>query len=153
MRHLLLLLLLALPAAPALAADNLKLNDHLDYQTDSQDGPLITGDHMDEATVAGKPSYVIVYAEACFNSKRQARRTVSLYEKYKGRVQFVVLDLDLKRTPEQQKLIDRFNQGYIPHVVLLGKKGEVLYDRAGEVEEADLAKILDKAVEQVHSRQ
>jgi hypothetical protein len=145
MRLLALAMVMVLLAVPASASDNLKLNPRLDYQTDSQDGPLITGDHMDEATIAGKPSYVIIYAEACFNSKRQARRTVSLYEKYKGRVQFVVLDLDLKRTPEQQKLIDRFYQGYIPHVVLLGKNGEVLYDRAGEIEEAELAKILDKA--------
>src|SRR5262249_47467109 len=145
-RRLLLFIALLLPIAPAFAADNLKLNPRLDYQTDSQDGPLITGDHMDQATVTGKPSYVIIYAETCFNSKRQARRTVSLYEKYKGRVQFVVLDLDLKRTPEQQKLIDRFYKGYIPHVVLLGKNGEVLYDQAGEVEEASLQKILDQAM-------
>ena len=79
---------------PALAGENLKLNPKLDYTSDSQDGPLITGDHMDEGPVAGKPTYVIIYSEGCFNSKRQARRTVSLYEKYSGRVQFVVIDLD-----------------------------------------------------------
>ncbi len=47
----------------ATAADNLKLNQHLDYDTDSQDGPLITGDHMDKGLAAGKPNYIIMYGE------------------------------------------------------------------------------------------
>jgi len=68
-------------AATSFAADNLKLNPNLDYTSDSQDGPLITGDHMEAGAASGKPTYVIMYGEACYNSKRQARRTVSLYEK------------------------------------------------------------------------
>ena len=47
----------------ALAADNLRLNPNLDYSSDSQDGPLITGDHMDAGALAGKPNYLIFYAE------------------------------------------------------------------------------------------
>ena len=35
---------------------------------------------MEEGFAAGKPAYVILYGEGCYNSKRQARRTVSLYE-------------------------------------------------------------------------
>ena len=60
-----IVLLLVLLAAPGLlwAADNLRLNPKLDYYSDSQDGPLITGDHMQEGAVAGKPNYVIVYGE------------------------------------------------------------------------------------------
>ncbi|MGH9496780.1 MAG: hypothetical protein ACRD3B_17420, partial [Candidatus Sulfotelmatobacter sp.] len=46
------------------AADNLKLNSKLDYSSDSQDGPLITGDNMDAGFVAGRPAYVILYGEA-----------------------------------------------------------------------------------------
>jgi hypothetical protein len=60
------LLLLALFTAfltPAHAADNLKLNPKLDYDSDSQDGPLITGDNMDAGVAAGKPNYVIFYGE------------------------------------------------------------------------------------------
>lgn len=60
------LLVLALFAAlltPAHAADNLKLNPKLDYDSDSQDGPLITGDNMDAGVAAGKPNYVIFYGE------------------------------------------------------------------------------------------
>jgi hypothetical protein len=50
-------------AAMALAAENLRLNPHLDYSSDSQDGPLITGDRMEEGAVEGKPSYIISYGE------------------------------------------------------------------------------------------
>src|ERR1700730_14422076 len=77
---------------PVRAAENLKLNQHLDYTSDSQDGPLITGDRLEDGAVSGKPVYAIFYGEGCFNSKRQARRTGELYEKYKGRGQFVVGD-------------------------------------------------------------
>jgi hypothetical protein len=45
------------------AGENLRLNPRLDYSIDSQDGPLITGDRMDEGAVEGKPNYVIFYGE------------------------------------------------------------------------------------------
>jgi len=54
---------LAGTVAPLRAGDNLRLNQRLDYSSDSQDGPLITGDHMDEGAVAGQPNYVIFYGE------------------------------------------------------------------------------------------
>ena len=81
-----LVVALAVAIAPAYAAENLKLNDHLDFSSDSQDGTLITGDHLEERAASDKPTYVIIYGEGCFNSKRQARRTVELYERYKGKV-------------------------------------------------------------------
>ena len=85
--------------------DNLKLNSKLDYSSDSLDGPLITGDDVQAGFVPGKTNYVIIYGEGCFNSKRQARRTVELYNKYRNQVHFVVVDLDAKRSPDQQKLV------------------------------------------------
>jgi hypothetical protein len=133
-------------AVSALAAENLRLNQKLNYTSDSQDGPLLTGDHSEEGFVAGRPNYVIMYGEGCFNSKRQARRTVSLYEKYKGRVHFVVVDLDLKRPPEQQELVKKYYRGYIPHVVVLDAAGNPLYNSSGEVEESAISSILDKAL-------
>ncbi len=45
------------------AAENLKLNPRLDYTSDSQDGPLITGDHMQDGAVKGKPNYIIIVGE------------------------------------------------------------------------------------------
>jgi len=135
-------------AAPfrARAAENLKLNQHLDYSSDSQDGPLLTGDHFEDGAAAGKPAYVIIYGEGCFNSKRQARRTVELYEKYRGRVQFVVVDLDQRRSPAQNELVKKFYKGSIPHVVVLDRDGKAAYNAAGEVDEATIAKVLDKAL-------
>jgi hypothetical protein len=140
-------LLAAAFVLPSRAAENLKLNQRLDYSRDSQDGPLITGDHLDDGVVAGKPTYAILYGEGCYNSKRQARRTVELYEKYKGRVQFVVVDLDQHRSPAQQELVKKFYQGSIPHVVVLNREGKIAYNAAGEVGEAQISKVLDKTLQ------
>src|SRR5271157_2250928 len=146
MRLFVVAVMLLTLAAPAIAGENLKLNPKLDYTSDSQDGPLITGDKMEAGAVAGKPAYIILYQEGCYNSKRQARRTVALYEKYKGRVQFVVVDLDQPRSPAQQDLVKRFYQGSIPHVVVLNREGKIAYNAPGEVEEVEIPKVLDKTL-------
>lgn len=145
MKNFFLALLLA-SAMAAPAAEDLKLNPRLDYQTDSQDGPLITGDHMLEGLVSGKPNYVILYGEACFNSKRQARRTVSLYQKYRGRVNFVIVDLDQPLSPQHVQLRERYYQGSIPHVVIFDGHGKTVYNQAGEVAEEDVAAMLERAL-------
>ena len=129
--NLFLISALAVPAAWGI--DNLKLNQKLDYRTDSLDGPLITGDDAQSGFQRGKTNYVIIYGEGCFNSKRQAQRTVDLYNKYRDRVHFVVVDLDLRRSPAQQELVKRYYKGYIPHVAVLDADGKVLYDADGEV--------------------
>ena len=141
-----LVVVLALAMTRAYAADNLKLNEHLDYSSDSHDGPLITGDHLEQGAASDRPSYVIIYGEGCFNSKRQARRTVDLYEKYKGRVQFVVVDMDRPRAPAQEDLVKRYYKGYIPLVTVLNKDGKIAYNSSGEVEEGEIANVLDKAL-------
>ena len=58
-----LVLSIVLMSAPLWGAENLRLNSHLDYSRDSQDGPLITGDHMQDGATAGKPNYIIIYGE------------------------------------------------------------------------------------------
>jgi hypothetical protein len=78
-----LFLSLFLAVSSSKAGENLKINPKLDYTSDSNDGPLITGDHMDAGAAADRVNYVLVYGEGCYNSKRQARRTVALYEKYR----------------------------------------------------------------------
>jgi len=133
-------------ALPLRAAENLKLNQHLDYSSDSHDGPLITGDHLDDGAAAGKPAYVIIYGEGCFNSKRQARRTVDLYEKYRGKVSFVVVDMDRKHSAAQDELVKKFYKGYIPHVVVLNRDGTAAYDASGEVDQEKISALLDKAL-------
>ena len=130
----------------AFGIDNLKLNPRLDYGSDSLDGPLITGDDTQSGFVAGKPNYVIIYGEGCFNSKRQARRTVELYNKYRDRVHFVVVDLDIPRSPEQPKLVNQFYKGYIPHVVVLNARGDSLYNQSGEVDSERIEEILNSSI-------
>ena len=143
---LLYCLCVATMLASAVAADNLKLNPKLDYSSDSQDGPLITGDNISAGFARGKPAYVIMYGEGCYNSKRQARRTVELYEKYKGRVQFVVIDLDHPLSSGQEEIRKKYYKGYIPHVVVLSATGSPLYNASGEVENVTISQWLDEAV-------
>jgi hypothetical protein len=138
-------MLLAL-AAPVLAADNLRLNPNLNYNSDSQDGPLIMGDDIGSGFLPGKPAYIIMYGEGCYNSKRQARRTVELYEKYKSRVQFIVIDTDQPRSPAQGDLLKRYFRNYIPHVVALDASGLPLYNASGEVDSAVISRLLDKSL-------
>lgn len=125
--------------------DNLKLNLKLDYSSDSQDGPLITGDNAQSGFVPGKTNYVIIYGEGCFNSKRQARRTVELYNKYRNQVHFVVVDLDERRSPEQQELVKKYYQGSIPHVLILDANGKPLYNSAGEVDSKYISSIFEQS--------
>ena len=144
--RLLWLLLLASPTL--LAIDNLKLNPRLDYGSDSLDGPLITGTDTQSGFVAGKINYVIIYGEGCFNSKRQARRTVELYNKYRSQVHFVVVDLDVQRSPEQQELVKKYYQGYIPHVLVLDAYGGPLYNQSGEVDSAVIEDLFKRSAGQ-----
>lgn len=141
-----LLLLLSLSSPLLFAIDNLKLNPKLDYGSDSLDGPLITGDDAQSGFEPGKPNYVIIYGEGCFNSKRQARRAVDLYNKYRDRVHFVVIDLDTPRSPEQQKLVKQYYQGYIPHVLVLDSRGQALYNQSGEVDAQHIENIFRKSL-------
>jgi len=138
-----LLVLLMMSSTALLAIENLRLNSQLDYTSDSQDGPLITGDDAQSGFVAGKINYVIIYGEGCFNSKRQARRTVELYDKYRSQVHFVVVDLDVQRSPDQQKLVKQFYTGSIPHVVVLDARGETLYNQPGEVDSRQIEDIFN----------
>jgi hypothetical protein len=133
-------------AVSTFAAENLKINPKLDYSSDSEDGPLITGDKLEAGFVPGKPAYVLMYGEACYNSKRQARRTVELYGKYKGRVQFVIVDLDRPLSPAQDELKKKYYGGYIPHVVVLDASGNALYNASGEVDSGRISNLLDQSL-------
>jgi hypothetical protein len=139
---------MALAGRASFGIDNLKLNAKLDYLSDSLDGPLITGDDAPSGFLPGKTNYVIIYGEGCFNSKRQARRTVELYNKYRDRVHFVVVDLDVRRSPEQQQLVKQYYRGYIPHVVVLDSDGKALYNSDGEVESRAIERIFQKSLGQ-----
>ena len=141
-----LFVFLLLAVSPSNAGENLKINPKLDYSSDSKDGPLITGDHMDAGAAQDRVNYVLMYGEGCYNSKRQARRTVALYEKYRGRVNFVIADLDKPLSSPQSDLVKSHYTGSIPHVTVLDKTGKAVYDTAGEVSEQEIGDVLDKAL-------
>jgi thioredoxin-like negative regulator of GroEL len=88
----------------------------------------------------------MIYSEGCFNSKRQARRTVALSERYKDRVNFVIIDLDKPQSPAQLKLVERYYEGAIPDLVVVDSNGKPVYNRAGEQSEEVLSHILDAAL-------
>jgi hypothetical protein len=138
-------------AAAALAQNQeLKLNPHLDYNSDSVDGPLITGNDTETGVVAGKPNYVMIYGEGCFNSKRQARRTVALSARYGDRVNFVIIDLDKPQSPAQLKLVQSYYEGSIPDLIVLDSNGKAVYNQAGEQTEEVLSHFLDNALQERH---
>lgn len=139
--------MLAGPAGVSFAATSLKLNPALDYTSDSNDGPLITGEDLSDGSVRkGTPAYIIFYHRECYNSKRQARRTVELYEKYMGKADFIIVDLDTELSKEQDGLRSRFYRNYIPHVTVIDAEGKVVYDKSGEVGTDVISVMLDRAL-------
>ena len=144
---LVLLFLLAFTTKNSHAATDLKLNPSLDYTSDSNDGPLITGNHFSDGSLhKGMPAYIIFYHRECYNSKRQARRTVELYEKYKGKVDFIIVDLDTGLSKEQEALRDRFYKNYIPHVTIIDGNGSVIYDKSGEIGTDKISSMLETMI-------
>jgi len=147
---LVIMLLLTNPTR-LVAADNLKLNPHLDFMKNGVEGKLITGDHMDDGVVRGLPNYIVFYADFCFNAKRQALRTVELYRLYKDRVHFVVVDWSGLTSsdqlpPSQRPLSLKYFRGDFPHTTILDKTGKVVFDYTGEAPAATLIGWLDAAL-------
>jgi hypothetical protein len=134
---------LVLVAALLAQGQQLKLNPHLDYNSDSVDGPLITGNDTETGVIAGQPNYVMIYGEGCFNSKRQARRTAALSQRYGDKVNFIIIDLDKPQSPAQLKLVQRYYEGSIPDLVVLDGSGKAVYNKAGEQSEAVLSHLFD----------
>jgi predicted transcriptional regulator len=58
-------------------------------------------------------------------------------------VQFVIIDMDKTRPAEQQQLVKKYYKGYIPHVVVLDARGNAVYNKAGEISESEVSRILD----------
>ena len=71
---------------------------------------------------------------------------MNLWQKYQGRVHFVIIDLDRKQKADLQELVRKYYRGYIPHVLILDRTGNPVYDRSGEVEELVVSGILDKSL-------
>lgn len=55
--------ILALAVSPLTAAEHLRVNPHLTYSSEANQGPLITGDHMNDGAVQGAPNLIFMYAQ------------------------------------------------------------------------------------------
>lgn len=141
-----LMFVLIIPTLAA-GAENLVLNPHLDYKKNNHQGPLITGDKMTESIKPGVPNYITFYAEFCYNAKRQARTTVDLYNKYKGRVHFVVVDFEYGWSAAQDKLVQKYFVHNIPQLVILDSKGRPVFNYIGQAPEGLLEKWLNATLE------
>ena len=95
----------------------------------------------------GRPNLIFMYAEFCFDAKRQAQRTVEMYRDYSDRVHFVIIDLSRpmpKRT--QIPLLKKYFSRVFPHTVILNKNGKAIFDYVGEADDATLIGWLDAAL-------
>jgi hypothetical protein len=137
--------LLAVPAVLT-SAENLRMNPRLDYMKNGAQGPLILGDHIDDVVEQGVPNFIIIYAEFCYNAKRQALRTVELYKDYRDSVHFVVIDLSQPLTPAQIDLFKKYFSADFPHTIILDSLGKTVFDYVGETPAATLIGWLDSTL-------
>lgn len=149
MKRSFLVAVLVAATMPALldAADNLKLKPGLDYMKNAWQGPVIEGDNLWDGVEKGRPNFIFMYAEFCFDAKRQAQRTVEMYRDYGDRVHFVIIDLSRpipKRT--QIPLLKKYWSRVFPHTVILDRNGKTVFDYVGEVDDATLIGWLDASL-------
>ena len=140
------LLALSLVIVPGFlrGADNLKLAPGLDFMKNAYQGPAITGDKMWDGIEKGKPNYIFMYGEFCYDAKRQAQRTVEMYRDYGDRVHFVIIDLSRPIAKvEQMPLVKKYYTGLFPHTTILDKNGKVVLDYTGEIDDATLIGWID----------
>ncbi len=144
------LVVMVLPTAPLLrAADNLSIAPNLNYgDHNKKQGRLIFGDNLNDGIVEGKPNVILFYFEECYNAKRQAKRTVELYRKYHDYFHFVIVDVDQPISRTQRDAFFRYSTGKMPHTTIIDKKGHLVFDYSGEVQEDALAGWMDFALRQ-----
>jgi hypothetical protein len=119
-------------AASAHAAGDLHLAPDLSFTDDSSSNFPIAGNSIGDAKVASDRATIMFFGTAhCWNTNREAERLISLYPKYRNKIDFVIVDLD-HASAAQQPLIARYYHGAIPTIAVVDSKGNVLYDEAGE---------------------
>jgi hypothetical protein len=119
-------------ARPVYAASALHLAPDLSFTDDSSSNFPIAGDSIGDGSVANDRATILFFGTAhCWNTNREAERLVALYPKYRDKIDFVIVDLD-HPSLAQRLLIAKYYRGAIPTITVIDRKGEVIYDRAGE---------------------
>jgi hypothetical protein len=117
---------------PAHAASDLHLAPDLSFTDDSSSNFPIAGNSIGDAAVAGDRATIMLFGTAhCWNTNREAERLVALYPKYRDKIDFVIVDVN-NPSASQQPLIAKYYKGFIPTIAVIDRKGEVIYNRAGE---------------------
>jgi len=126
------LMLLCIAPLPAHAASDLHLAPDLSFTDDSSSNFPIAGNSISDATIATDRATILFFGTAhCWNTNREAERLVALYPKYRDKIDFVIVDVN-NPSPPQQPLITKYYRGFIPTITVIDRKGEVIYNRAGE---------------------
>jgi len=113
-------------------AVNLSLAPGLSFTDDSSSAFPIRGENLSDGRIASdRPTAIFFGTSHCWNTNREAERFVAFSAKHREDARFLVVDLE-NPSADQRKLIARFYRGAIPTVAFLDRKGEVVYDRAGE---------------------
>jgi len=119
-------------ARPVAAADDLRLAPGLSFIDDSSSNFPIEGNHLGDGDVSpGRAAIVFFGAAHCWNTNREAERLVALYPRFRGRVHFVVVDVN-NPSEAQRSLLTAHYHGSIPTIVVFAPSGAVLYEGAGE---------------------
>ncbi len=128
----LFLIALSFTTSAAHAASDLHLAPDLSFTDDSSSNFPIAGNSIGDATVAGDRATIMFFGTAhCWNTNREAERLVALYPKYRDKIDFVIVDLD-HPSLAQRLLIAKYYRGAIPTITVIDRKGDVIYNRAGE---------------------
>ena len=124
----------AVPVAPAGpgGATNLTLAPDLSFTDDSSSNFPIRGENISDGRIASdRPTAIFFGTSHCWNTNREAERFVDLYRRHAGEARFLIVDLE-HPSSDQRALVSRFFEGYIPHVTFLDRRGQTVYNRAGE---------------------
>lgn len=136
---------------PATAAEDLTLRKGISFDQDvDTQFPIIAKKTEDTAIEAGKPTIIFFGAAGDLNTNRQAKKVVSLYQKFKGKkLKFIVVDVDHPPNDNAKTLIKKFYKGYIPCQTILDKNGNLSWRSDGEVSEKQVSSKLDEQLKTI----
>jgi hypothetical protein len=113
-------------------ASKLSLAAGLSFADDSSSTFPIRGENLADGRIASdRPTAIFLGTSHCWNTNREAERFVVFYRKHRNDARFLVVDLE-HPSADQRALVARFSTGYIPTLAFLDRKGDVVYNRAGE---------------------
>jgi hypothetical protein len=142
---------ICLYATRLFAASDLTLAPNISFTNDSSKNFPLQGKDLNDAAIPNdRPTLIFFGAAHCWNTAREAERVVKLYPEFKDKVRFLVVDL--KNVPTgQQELAKQKPSCWIPGVVVLDKKGKVIYKKSGETalhrgDTSKLRKLLNSAL-------